>query len=341
MKLKLYLTTSYVKYILLILFVFLIIIWLAQVIRYLDISQSFYIQISEVGLVTLYLIPNAITTVLPIIIFIASCFFNYQLNQTNELSIFSIYLSKANLRNITVFIYGLLTIIYCINTEIISVEAYNKYKQEEIELRNQFKIKNFDNEIYIKNKLNLFYESRNDLILNNVTTYLIEENIVIKSDEVRYMQFENELIFTFVRGDRISSSSREKSYTEFDKLEYKIINNTNNKISLDKENYNFIELLRHDNNFFNKSAHKRIIDLLVMLLILNISGKIILINNKSKDLVKNYFYNLLLILTCFSCIAFITNLFMSDKLTIKIFYLTSISLVLIIWIGLRKKYAFL
>tara|TARA_B110000483_G_C18164594_1_gene530723 strand:+ start:242 stop:1201 length:960 start_codon:yes stop_codon:yes gene_type:complete len=319
----------------------LLIIWLAQVIRYLDISQSFYIQISEVALVTLYLIPNAITTVLPIIIFIASCFFNYQLNQTNELSIFSIYLSKLNLRNITIFIYSLLTITYCINTEIISVDAYNKYKHEEMELRNQFKIRNFNNEIYIKNKLNLFYDSKNDLILNNVTTYLIEENVVIKSEKVRYAQFENELIFTFIKGKRIASSSKEKSYTEFDRLEYKIINSTNNKISLDKENYNFIELLKNDNDFFKKSAHKRVIDLFVLILILNISGKIILLNNKSNNLIKNYFYHLLSILACFSCIAFITNLFMSNILTVKVFYLTSIFLILIMSTSLRKKYAFL
>ena len=93
MKLKLYLTFNYVKYILLILIVFLLIIWLAQIVRYLDLSQSFTMQFSQVAIVTSYLLPNAISTILPIIIFIATCFFNYQLNQTNEISIISLYLS--------------------------------------------------------------------------------------------------------------------------------------------------------------------------------------------------------------------------------------------------------
>tara|TARA_B110000483_G_C18190994_1_gene540934 strand:+ start:76 stop:1053 length:978 start_codon:yes stop_codon:yes gene_type:complete len=322
--------------------VFLLIIWLAQIIRYLDISQSFTMQFGEVAIITSYLIPNAISAVLPIIVYIASCFFNYQLNQTNELSILSIYLSRTNLNSIIIYIYFLLSIFYCLNTEIISVGAYNKYKKEEIELRNQFKIRNFNNEIYIKGKLNLFYDSKNNNSgFENVTTYLIEENVVIKSQEVRYTQYENELIFTFTKGIRIASSSNEKSYTDFDKLDYKIINNSENKISLDKENYNIFQLLKHKNVFFNKSAHKRVIDIFMLIIILNISGKILFINNKSKNLIKNYSYNLMLIITYFSFIAFVTSLFLSNTISVKIFYILSISIILLITLISQKKIAFI
>jgi len=136
MKLKLYLTISYVKYILLMLVVFLLIVWLAQIVRYLDLSQSFSMQFGKVAILSLYLLPNALSTILPIVVFIASCFFNYQLNQTNEINIFNLYLSKNSLKIIIITTYSLILAFYIINTEIISVKGYNKYKFEEIELRN-------------------------------------------------------------------------------------------------------------------------------------------------------------------------------------------------------------
>ena len=341
MKLKLYLTISYVKYILLMLIVFLLVVWLAQIVRYLDLSQSFSMQFSKVAIITSYLLPNAISTILPIIIFIASCFFNYQLNQTNEINIFSLYLSKINLKIIILFTYCLLLVFYLINTEIISVKAYNKYKVDEIELRNQFKIKDSKNEIYIKNKLNLFYEKKNqeNSVLENVTTYLIDENVVIKSKEVKYVRSEKELLFTFVNGKRIASSKDEKSYTEFDKLEYRIINTAINKISLDKENYNFFELIKNNNTFFKKSAHKKIIDLLMLLFVLNLSAKILMISNKSKDLIKNYSYNLFIILLVFTYISLMTNLFVSNMISTNLYYIGNIFAGLLITLIFRKKYA--
>ena len=323
--------------------VFLLIVWLAQIVRYLDLSQSFSMQFSKVAIITSYLIPNAISTILPVIIFIASCFLNYQMNQTNEISIISLYLSKNNLRKIIFFIYSSLLLIYVINTEIISVDSYNKYKTKEIELRNQFKIKDFKNEIFVKNKLNLFYEKRNpnNTSLENVTTYLIEENVVIKSEEVKYIQSEKKLLFTFVKGVRIASSKNEQSYTNFDKLEYEIENNTFNKIALDKENYNFFELIKHKNLFFKKSAHKRVMDLLMFVFILFISSKIIFINNKSKNLIKNYTIYLLIILASFTYISLISKLYISNTITVKLFYLGSLLIIFLTTTILRNKNAYL
>ena len=341
MKLKIYLTLSYVKYIVLMLIVFLLIIWLAQIIRYLDLSQSFSVQFSKVALITSYLLPNAASTILPIIVFISSCFLNYQMNQTNEISIISLYLSKNNLKKIILFIYSFLLLVYAINTEIISVNSYNKYKTKEIELRNQFKIKDFQNEIFIKDKLNLFYEKRNsgNASLENVTTYLIEENIIIKSEVVSYIQSEKQLLFTFIKGTRIATSKSEKSYTDFDKLEYKIENDTNHEISLNKENYNLLGLINHKNLFFNKSAHKRIIDFFMFVFILFMASNIVFINNKSKDLIKNYSLHLLIILVCFTHISLMSKLFISGNISVNVFYLGSILLIALITGLIMRKYA--
>jgi lipopolysaccharide export LptBFGC system permease protein LptF len=340
MKLKLYLTISYVKYILLILVVFLLIVWLAQIVRYLDLSQSFSMQFSKVVFITSYLLPNAISTILPIIIFIASCFFNYQLNHTNEIDIFCLYLSKNSLKIIILLTYCLLLVFYVINTEIISVKAYNKYKIEEIELRNQFKIVNIGNEIYIKDKLNIIYEKKiqDNSILKNVITYLIDENVVIRSREVEFLQSEKEILFTFIDGKRIASSRSEKSYTEFDKLEYKIVNNNENQISFDKENYNFFELIKNNNVFFKKSAHRKIIDLLMLIFILYFSSIIIFINKKNKNLLKNYSYNLFFIIINFTYISLMTKIFIANIITTEMYYFGNIFIVTVMSIIFKKKY---
>ena len=341
MKLKLYLTISYVKYILLMLVVFLLIVWLAQIVRYLDLSQSFSVQLGKVALLSSYLLPNALSTILPIIVFIASCFFNYQLNQSNEINIFNLYLSKNSLKIIIIITYSLILAFYIINTEIISVKAYNKYKFEEIELRNQFKINDSGNEIYIKNKLNLIYENKNpeDLALENVITFLIDENVLIKAKEVQYIQSEKELLFTFVNGQRITSSKNEKSFTNFDKLEYRIVNSNLNTISFDKENYNFFELIKSENVFFQKSAHRKILDLLLLIFILYLSSKIITISSKSKNLIKNYSYNLSFILLSFTYMSLMTNLFVSELLSTELYYINNIFIVILTTIIFRKKYA--
>ena len=342
MKLKLYLTISYVKYIVLMLIGFLLIIWLAQIIRYLDLSETLSIEFNKIGLITSYLLPNALSAILPIIVFISSCFYNKHINQTNEVSIASLYLSKKNLKKIVLLLYAVIVLMYVFNTEIISVNAYNKYKNQEIEFRNQFKIKDIGNQIYVKDKINLFYESKNkDSTLEDVTTYLIEENVVINSEKVNYEQSDKELIFTFIKGERISSSDVEKSFTNFDKLKYNITNTNNNQISLDKENYNFIQLIKHKNKFFNKAAHRKIIDLLFLILVLNISGKIIFLNEKSSNLIRKYSFNLFLILVCFTSLTLITKLFISDRIALNFFYITSIITILIFNIILKKKYAFL
>ena len=321
--------------------VFLLIVWLAQIVRYLDLSQSFSMQFGKVALITLYLLPNAISTILPIIVFIASCFFNYQLNQTNEINIFNLYLSKNSLKIIIIITNCLLLIFYIINTEIISVKSYNKYKLKEIELRNQFKINDSGNEIYIKNKLNLIYENKNfdNSTLQNVTTFLIDENVVIRSEEVKYLQSEKELVFIFVNGQRVASSKNEKSYTDFDKLEYRIINSNLNTISFDKENYNFFELIKDENIFFKKSAHRKVIDLLLLIFILYLSAKIITISSKSSNLLKNYSYNLFFILLSFTYVSLMTNLYITELIKIELYYIGNIFIVIFMTVVFRKKYA--
>ena len=343
MKLKLYLTISYVKYIVFMVLTFISIIWIAQVIRYIGLNESFSIELHKVAMITLHLLPNALTTIMPIIIFISSCFFNKHINQTNELSIASHYLSEKKIKKMLLIIFSAIVLVYLYNTEIISVKSYNEYKIQEIDFRNQFKIKDIKNEIYIDGKISLLYEKKNSENgnLKNVTTYLIEENVVIKSKEVRYYQSKEEITFIFIEGERISSSNKEKSYTKFQKLNYSIVNSNNSKLELSKENFNSVDLFKHKRKDFNKAAHRKVIDLIFLILVLRISGKLILINERSNNLIANYSFNLLIILISFTLLAFLNKLFISEQITIIIFYIVSILTIILTNLILDKKYAFL
>ena len=91
--------------------------------------------------------------------------------------------------------------------------------------------------------------------------------------------------------------------------------------------------------FFQKSAHKRILDLLLLIFILYLSSKIITISNKSKNLIKNYSYNLSFILLSFTYMSLMTNLFVSELLSTELYYINNIFIVILTTIIFRKKYA--
>ena len=75
--------------------------------------------------------------------------------------------------------------------------------------------------------------------------------------------------------------------------------------------------------------------------ILFISSKIIFINNKSKNLIKNYAFYLLIILASFTYISLMTKLFISDTITIKLFYLGNLIVIFLTATILGKKNGYL
>ena len=343
MKIKNYIILNQTKYIVLILSTFLLIIWLAQIIKFLDFGNSVSIQLYKVIEITSYLIPNLINTILPIIIFISSCFYNRHLNSTNEITIISLYLSPRDIFKYSTLLYLAFISFYIANGEIMSVESYNKFKVKEIEFRNNFKIQSINNnQITIPEKINLFYESKNkeDGSLQNVITFIIEEELVIKSTEVQINRNNQQINFTFLDGNRIVAKRDEKSFTKFDKIEYTIKQNKVHKISLGKENFNTINLLRSKDDGFIKSAHRKIIDLLFFIIILISSVKIIFLNQKEVNTIFNYLILLIIILSTFIIISLLSNVYNNNIISSISYFLLNITVITMSHFGLNKKYAY-
>ena len=67
-KIKIYLFSQIFKYFILILFIFLSITWLLQITRLFTITNFVHIKVLDVLILSMYLIPNLITVILPFIL---------------------------------------------------------------------------------------------------------------------------------------------------------------------------------------------------------------------------------------------------------------------------------
>ena len=78
---------------------------------------------------------------MPFLVIIASFFLNYKFNSSNEIIILKQYFSlKNNLVLFFILSTGIF-IFYFINNEFFSVNLYQKYKIQELEIRNNLKIR--------------------------------------------------------------------------------------------------------------------------------------------------------------------------------------------------------
>ena len=147
------------KYILINIIIFVGLIWISQILRILELQQSIATQLFEVIKTTILVLPSFIGPLLPFLLIIAGFFLNYKYNSTNEIIIINQYLSKK--KNLVLFsiILLVISIFHFVNSEILSVNLYQKYKVQELEIRNNLKL-GFPtlNEFQIEKELSIFFE---------------------------------------------------------------------------------------------------------------------------------------------------------------------------------------
>ena len=85
MKINNYLFIQLIKYFFLILFIFLSVAWILQLTRLFTITNFMHIEIIDVLMLSLYLIPNIITVIIPFIIIFGLLLCFIKLNKDNEL----------------------------------------------------------------------------------------------------------------------------------------------------------------------------------------------------------------------------------------------------------------
>ena len=166
---KSYIFSSFFKYILINIFIFIGLIWLSQILRILELQSSISNQIYDVIKTTSLVLPSFINPLMPFLLILGGFSLNYKLNSSNEIIILKQYLGIKEISNLIFLLLFSVFLFYFINNEYFSVKTYHKYKIEELEIRNNLKLGvPSQNEFHIQNELSIFFESQEDGIFYNV-----------------------------------------------------------------------------------------------------------------------------------------------------------------------------
>ena len=319
---KYYIIYNFFKYILISIFIFIGLIWVSQILRILDLQHTISFQILDVMKTTILVLPSFISPISSFLLLLSSFFLNYKINSSNEIIIFKQYLRLKDLKYLFITIMAIIFAMNFFNKEFFSVKAYHKYKIEELELRNNLKLGNPNqNEFYIDGELNIFFKSSNNGIFFDVEALFLRESQLIKSQYAELEISKKDFNLIFFYGERLSLNSEEITKTNFEKFVYNIQNREIEKLYFDKEHFNTFELINHEEKEFIGHGYNRIFQYFVNLSILVLSLKIIFMYKFKKILINQFIYifTLLLILQIFN--SYLLYLFNNNFFEIVAFFL--------------------
>ena len=287
--LRSYIIFNYLKYISINIIIFIGLIWLSQILRILELQHSITTQLFEVIKTTLLVLPSFIGPLMPFLLIIASFFLNYKFNNSNEIIVLKQYFSFKN--NLILFsIISSSIVIFCfINGEYLSVNLYQKYKVQELEIRNNLKLGvPSQKEFHIEEEVSIFFNNQNNNKFFDVEALIYQDGQFITAKNA-YIEIENRnynLIFN--EGERVILNNIEKSKTIFDKFTYSIENKETEILMKDREHFNTLQLLKNDDKEFYYHGHNRIYQYILTFVIIILSFKIFFIYVSKKSVFKYY-----------------------------------------------------
>ncbi len=269
-KINLYLFSQITKNFLLILFIFLSIAWLLQITRLFTVTNFFNINVLDIFLLSLYLIPNIITIILPFILIFGLLLCFLKLNRDNELiSILSLGLGLKPFRISLLYFSLIIIIIFTILNFYIAPIVYEKYKIKEHELRNtiDFDSMTFSNFLNLNNTTILDFKKNNNEYEDIFITYQDDKDNIVYAQKGNIYIENNQYKFQLDNGFKISINKNE----QIEKLEFlnyvlKIQNNNqeDDKIT-DKNTFTIFDDL-DSKNYLNISF--KIIDMILILFVI-------------------------------------------------------------------------
>jgi len=245
-KLNVYIFNELLKGFLLIFFIFLSISWLLQFTRLISVSNLLQIDSLSILILSIYLIPNLFTIILPFIVIIGLSITFIKLFKDREIiAIYSLGLN-TNVIKKPLLIFSLLIIFISIFFNFyFSPNIYEKYKLNEYELRNNINIEKiiFSNFLEL-NKNTVIDFKRNKKHFNDIfINYTDNKENIIYAKKGSIKKEKNKYIFNLDDGFKLTllvNGDIEKlefaSYNlQFEDKNYKEYNN------FDKNTSNFLE----------------------------------------------------------------------------------------------------
>ena len=254
-KIKIYLFSQIIKYFVLILFIFLSVAWLLQITRLFTVTNFLHIEVLDILLLSLYLIPNLITVILPFILIFGLLLCFIKLKKDNELiAILSLGFGLRPFKVILLSFCLIIILVFSLLNFYIAPKVYEIYKIKELELRNtldfnKMAFSNFLNlnkttildftkkdnqyeEIFIKyddGKENIVYAKKGNIVsINNQYNFKLTDGFKISIDEnqqIEKLEFLNYILNIDHKNINSSEVNDKNTLTIFD--DYKTKNYLN------------------------------------------------------------------------------------------------------------------
>ena len=241
-KINIYLFIQIIKYFILILFIFLGVAWLLQITRLFTLSNFLYIEIYDIILLSLYLIPNLITVILPFILIFGLLLCFNKLKRDNELiSMLSLGLGLAPFKNTLISFCIIILSFFTLLNFYLAPKIYGVYKIKEFDIRNtiDFDKMSFSNFLNLDKKTILDFDKKDNEYVNIFINFIDDNENVVYAKKGRIFSDNNQYHFKLNDGFKISINETD----QIEKLEFK-----NYVLKIDYKNFNTSKVV--DKNTF-------------------------------------------------------------------------------------------
>jgi len=318
-----------------ILFIFLSISWLLQFTRLVSLTNLIQVDVLTIFYLSIYLIPNLVTVILPIVIMFGLILSFLRLYRDKEIiSIYALGLRTNAIIKALLFFTIISILILLIFSLYLAPIIYKEYKIKEYEIRNKIDFEKIiiSNFIEINENTFLDFKKNNQKHKEVFIKFNDEKDNFIYAEEATIAQENNKFIFNLINGFKITVLEKNKiEKLEFENYKLEIINN-NFKIydNFDKNTSSIIDDI--ENKDYLNIVHKITDTVIVLIIIL-----FFYFNN-----IKYYkfdFYNLSIFLTFSSSLLILNQIIINLEINyiLNILIIVSIFFISLIYFFLGKK----
>ena len=335
-KIKIYLFLQIIKHFILILFIFLSVAWILQITRLFTITNFLHIEVLDVLLLSLYLIPNILTIIVPFILIFGLLLCFIKLNRDNELiAVLSLGFGLKPFRNSLLYFCLITIIIFTALNFYLAPKVYEQYKIKEYDLRNNLDFDKmvFSNFLNLNKTTILDFNKKDNEYKDIFISFNDDKENIVYAKKGNIISEYNQYNFILSNGFKISIDSNK----QIEKLEFlnyilKIDNkNISNDKIVDKNTFTIYDDYK-SKNFINICF--KLIDIFLIIYIFLFFYK-----NNLKDLNINTINNIYFASSCI-IIIIINQILKNSEISILNYLLIIFSVVLFSFLisNVKKKY---
>ena len=335
-KIKIYLFSQIIKYFILILFIFLSVAWLLQITRLFTVTNFLQIDVLDILLLSMYLIPNLITVILPFILIFGLLLCFIKLKKDNELiAILSLGFGLKPFKVILVSFCLIIILVFSSLNFYISPKIYEIYKIKELELRNtlDFNKMAFSNFLNLNKTTILDFNKKDNQYEEIFIKYDDGKENIVYAKKGNIVSINNQYNFRLTDGFKISIDENQ----QIEKLEFlNYVLNIDNKNIGSTEVYDKNTLTIFDDykakNYLNISF--KFLDIILIIFVIFFFYK-----NNLRDINFNTLNNIYFSCSCI-CILIFNQILKNSEITVYsyIFLILLIILIFSITSNVKKNY---